>query len=277
MSRRMKPVHLILWNIVAEVAAAKFQSICPNTLVKSRAGDSVTLRCFLRPTFNVSAHTVEWKRADHNRVAHLYRHRKNDPDPQMGQYRNRTDLNREGLGRGVLDLQLSPVRLCDSGEYRCNVPRLGVSCVITLIVEERVQKNQTNDVDSRPSQPPRKDVTPPNNRGAEKMKAVAIVCGAIFAVGITLCLVVGLNSEAGEKCTEQLRGRSEPEPGVAADGSTVEMLEPGAGEGGENLDKPAENGIVPPDFKLPHFQPPISIKTPAALSSINTFAPLSQI
>ncbi|KAK2918517.1 hypothetical protein Q8A73_002888 [Channa argus] len=109
---------------------------------------------------------------------------------------------------------------------------------ISFETEKRVQKNQTDNGDSRPTQPPQKDVTQPSNRGAEQ---ISVICGPIVVVSIILLLFIGLKRKAIKKCTEQLRGRKRPEPEVAAGGSTGEMLDPTSGEASDNLKKPAEN------------------------------------
>lgn len=116
------------------VSTGKYHAICPNHPLEAEIGDKINLPCRLHPPYNVSTYTVDWKRADLNKVAHVYRNGKDDTDPQMGQYRNRTHLNHEDLSRGILTLQVSSLQLSDSGPYKCNVPKLSASCNFTLSV-----------------------------------------------------------------------------------------------------------------------------------------------
>ncbi|XP_026215353.1 butyrophilin-like protein 1 [Anabas testudineus] len=233
----METVHLFLMSIVAGVAVGKFDAICQTQPVKAQEGEDVTLPCRLRPAADVSTYTVDWKRVDLNKVevVHSYRHRKDESGLQMEQYRNRTKLNHEELKRGILDLRISSVRLSDSGVYKCNVPKNKTSCTNTVTVVKK-EKVRTNKEEFSTTQPPLGEVTKPNNSGAEQMNVVGVVCGVIFTAVITTVIIA--------VTIKRLRGRKEQEPQVAANGSTLEMLNNQEAEGGETLQNPVENCSV---------------------------------
>ncbi|GLD68187.1 uncharacterized protein AKAME5_001949900, partial [Lates japonicus] len=67
-------------------------------------------------------------------VVHAYRHEKDQTDPQMDQYRDRTTLIHEDLIRGIISLKISSLTLTDSGLYTCYVPDLEASCTMNVTV-----------------------------------------------------------------------------------------------------------------------------------------------
>lgn len=123
-------------------STAEHRIICPTQLVRAE-GEAIKLPCRLDPEVNLSGFTVDWRRDDLHAVVHSYRHRKDDPGPQLEQYRNRTTLNHEDLSRGILDLQISSVRLSDSGRFTCNVPKLRSSCSFSLTVGKKSDRTTT--------------------------------------------------------------------------------------------------------------------------------------
>lgn len=123
------------------VSTGWYYTICPTHPVEAEEGDDVTLQGRLDPSINLVNYTVDFKRTDLNKVVHCYRHGKDDHDPQMEQYRFRTTLSHEDLSRGVLTLQISSVRLSDSGPYKAFVPKLMASCIISLSVGKHSDLN----------------------------------------------------------------------------------------------------------------------------------------
>ncbi|GLD62849.1 titin-like isoform X23, partial [Lates japonicus] len=79
-----------------------------------------------------------------NGVVHSYSFEKDQTDPQMDQYRDRTTLIHEDLIRGIMSLKISSLTLTDSGLYTCYVPGLADSATITLTVVRKDQDNRTN-------------------------------------------------------------------------------------------------------------------------------------
>ncbi|XP_044045465.1 butyrophilin-like protein 2 isoform X1 [Siniperca chuatsi] len=188
------------------------RAICP-TSVKVVEGDDVTLQCRLDPPVDVSAYTVDWKKD--MGVVHSYRHQQDQHNLQMDQYRNRTHLNHEDLSRGVQTLRISSVRPSDSGQYRCFVSKLRASCVIDVIVV------------------------------AAKMEAgwkrvVPVVAAAALVGGVILILV---KRGKIQNRMQTLRGRQQPKPETAANGSEMKKLNTLGADGDEDKERPAENGV----------------------------------
>ncbi|KAK5898867.1 hypothetical protein CesoFtcFv8_008405 [Champsocephalus esox] len=105
----------------------------PSQPVQAVEGGSATLQCSLDPPVDLSSTAVEWNRG-HTRYVHVYRSRRDDPDSQMLQYRDRTALNHGDLSRGVSTLTISNVSLSDNGSYEVYLPQRGVRCSTHLTV-----------------------------------------------------------------------------------------------------------------------------------------------
>ncbi|KAJ4944932.1 hypothetical protein JOQ06_013471, partial [Pogonophryne albipinna] len=118
--------------------------------VEAVEGGSATLQCRLDPPINLSSRTVEWNRG-HTLYVHVYRSRRDDPDSQMLQYRDRTTLNHGDLTRGVSTLTISNVSLSDNGSYEVYLPQLEVRCLTHLTV---VKEEQSKRKDSGTPAPP---------------------------------------------------------------------------------------------------------------------------
>ncbi|XP_026214761.1 myelin-oligodendrocyte glycoprotein-like isoform X2 [Anabas testudineus] len=153
---------------------------CGSTpIVDAEEGHNVTLQCCFGAQ-NLKGRTVDWKRADLNRVVHAFRHGTDFYDPQMDQYKHRTALNHEDLTRGIMTLQIFSVQLSDGGKYMCNVPNQR-SKVIELKVRRRNEamrdSNTTRsavDEDANRKKEPESE----NDEGS----IVGAVCGAVGAV-----------------------------------------------------------------------------------------------
>lgn len=116
------------------VSSGEPHAVCPNPTIKAAEGDAVALLCHLDPPSSVVNYAVDWKRVDLNKVVYSYRHKHENRDDQMDQYRGRTTLSPEDLSRGNLSLWISSVQTADSGPYRCYVSKLRTSCNTWLIV-----------------------------------------------------------------------------------------------------------------------------------------------
>ncbi|XP_050926281.1 uncharacterized protein LOC108883801 isoform X5 [Lates calcarifer] len=193
------------------------QITCQTEPNQAEEGGDVSLQCRLDPSVDLRKETLEFTRADLNReddVVHLYRHEKDQTDPQMDQYRDRTTLIHEDLIRGIISLNISSLTLTDSGLYTCYVPGLADSCTMNVTVVRKDQDNRTNTTIIEPEKP-----------GAEKMDVGAIVGGVHGAlIGLGLILI-GVLVKLGI-----IKNRCGTDQQVAADRSQTEELNP-AGNG----------------------------------------------
>ncbi|KAL7374797.1 hypothetical protein ABVT39_007355 [Epinephelus coioides] len=79
--------------------------------------------------------TLEWSRLDLNpKFVHVRRDGEAVPAEQNPAYTGRTSVSTENLKHGDLSLKLSTVELSDSGTYRCYVPEVNKTSVISLSV-----------------------------------------------------------------------------------------------------------------------------------------------
>ncbi|XP_018518143.2 uncharacterized protein LOC108874176 [Lates calcarifer] len=157
------------------------QLTCQTEPNQAEEGGDVSLQCRLDPSVDLRRETLEFTRADLNReddVVHLYRHEKDQTDPQMDQYRDRTTLIHEDLIRGIISLNISSLTLTDSGLYRCYVPGLADSCTITLTVVKKDKDNRTNTTIIESEKP-----------GPKEEKDVDVIVVAVLAV---LLFILGL-------------------------------------------------------------------------------------
>ncbi|XP_029015357.1 myelin-oligodendrocyte glycoprotein-like isoform X2 [Betta splendens] len=198
----MNVIHFFVLIFLAEAAVAQHDAVCQTQPVKVVEGDDVTLRCRLRPSFDVTGYTVDWTRVELHQVVHLYRHRKDDTGPQMEQYRTRTELSHQNLSRGVLDLHISSLHLSDAGEYRCHVPRLSASCTQTVTVGKRDE-----DGTSTTKAPPIKTTEPhtPGVSAGEPVQVPVVICVSIAAAVVLTLVTCG----SVRHCSRRIRRREE--------------------------------------------------------------------
>ncbi|GLD62848.1 uncharacterized protein AKAME5_001452400 [Lates japonicus] len=91
---------------------------CPTPPIEAEEGDVAELQCRLDPSVDLRKETLDFTRADlDNGVVHSYSFEKDQTDPQMDQYRDRTTLIHEDLIRGIISLKISSLTLTDSGLY----------------------------------------------------------------------------------------------------------------------------------------------------------------
>uniref|UniRef100_A0A8B9BPJ6 Ig-like domain-containing protein n=1 Tax=Anser brachyrhynchus TaxID=132585 RepID=A0A8B9BPJ6_9AVES len=81
----------------------------------------VVLPCHLSPQQDAHSLEVRWIRNRLSETVHHYHNGEDLYEEQMGAYAERTELARDGLSAGSLDLQISRVRPSDDGLYICTV------------------------------------------------------------------------------------------------------------------------------------------------------------
>ncbi|KAJ4919991.1 hypothetical protein JOQ06_022063 [Pogonophryne albipinna] len=162
----------------------------PSQPVEAVEGGSATLQCRLDPPINLSSKTVEWNRG-HTLYVHVYRSRRDDPDSQMLQYRDRTTLNHGDLTTGVSTLTISNVSLSDNGSYEVYLPQLEVRCSTHLTVVTKEQENQTKRNDSSTTSPPAGERNDASNREAGR----AAIIPTVLLILILVVLLVLKNGK----------------------------------------------------------------------------------
>ncbi|XP_021239174.1 myelin-oligodendrocyte glycoprotein-like isoform X2 [Numida meleagris] len=109
----------LLALLLLHPGSAQIRVVAPRLPVTAVVGQDVVLRCHLSPCKNASSLDIRWSR---NRSAEIVHHYQNGVDrEQMEEYKGRTELLREGLSDGNLDLRITAVTSSDSGSYRCIV------------------------------------------------------------------------------------------------------------------------------------------------------------
>ncbi|XP_039469934.1 CD276 antigen homolog isoform X1 [Oreochromis aureus] len=114
------------------------QCCCPSPLIQAEEGRNVSLPCYVDPSVDLSAYTVDWKQTDLNNVVFSWRHGHENHGAQAPSYRRRVTINPGDLSRGNLTLQIFSARLSDSGHYRCFVPKLKTFCIVHLNVTKEI-------------------------------------------------------------------------------------------------------------------------------------------
>ncbi|XP_072213860.1 myelin-oligodendrocyte glycoprotein-like [Excalfactoria chinensis] len=110
--------HLVALHLL-RLGSAQFRVVAPDLHVTANVGQDVVLRCQLSPCKDAWSSDIRWIQ---HRSAGLVHHYQNGLDlEQMEKYKGRTELLRDGLSNGNLDLRITAVTSADSGTYICAV------------------------------------------------------------------------------------------------------------------------------------------------------------
>nr|AHX37042.1 BG11 [Gallus gallus] len=102
-----------------ELGSAQSTVVAPSLRVTANVGQDVVLRCHLSPCKDVRNSDIRWIQLRSSGIVHHYQ---NGLDlDQMEEYEGRTELLRDGLSDGNLDLRIIAVSSSDSGLYSCVV------------------------------------------------------------------------------------------------------------------------------------------------------------
>uniref|UniRef100_A0A8B9SVD5 Butyrophilin subfamily 3 member A3 n=1 Tax=Anas platyrhynchos TaxID=8839 RepID=A0A8B9SVD5_ANAPL len=93
----------------------------PGHPVTATVGQDVVLTCHLSPQRDARSLDVRWIRDKFSEIVHHYRNGEDLYREQMGAYSGRTELARDGLSAGSLDLRITGLRPSDDGLYVCTV------------------------------------------------------------------------------------------------------------------------------------------------------------
>ncbi|XP_072213849.1 myelin-oligodendrocyte glycoprotein-like [Excalfactoria chinensis] len=111
--------HLVSLHLL-HLGSAQFRVVAPDDHITAVVGKDVVLRCELSPRKNAwRCSDIKWIQ---HRSAGLLHHYRNGSDlEQVKEYKGRTELLRDGLSDGNLDLCITAVSSTDSGTYICAV------------------------------------------------------------------------------------------------------------------------------------------------------------
>ncbi|XP_074020827.1 butyrophilin subfamily 1 member A1-like [Numenius arquata] len=103
------------------LGSAEFRVVGPGQPLLVTVGQDVVLPCHLSPRVDARSLEIRWIRHQFSETVHLYRNGEDHYGEQMEGYAGRTELSRDGLSSGSLDLRISGLRPSDDGLYVCTV------------------------------------------------------------------------------------------------------------------------------------------------------------
>ncbi|PKU27384.1 butyrophilin subfamily 1 member a1-like [Limosa lapponica baueri] len=100
---------------------AQFRVVGPGRPLLATVGQDIVLPCHLSPHLDARSLEIRWIRHQVSETVHLYQNGADQYWEQMEEYADRTELARDGLFNGSLDLRISDLRPSDDGQYVCTV------------------------------------------------------------------------------------------------------------------------------------------------------------
>ncbi|XP_072213852.1 myelin-oligodendrocyte glycoprotein-like [Excalfactoria chinensis] len=110
--------HLMSMHLL-HLGSAQLTVVAPKLHVTAIIGQDVVLRCHLSPSKDAWSSEIRWFLNGSTGLVHHYQNGFNLE--QMEEYKGRTELLRNGLSNGNLDLLITAVSFADSGSYICAV------------------------------------------------------------------------------------------------------------------------------------------------------------
>ncbi|XP_021269126.1 butyrophilin subfamily 3 member A1-like [Numida meleagris] len=111
--------HHFTISLCPSHCTAQLTVVAPSLPVTANVGQDVVLRCHLSPCKDARSSDIRWSQ---HRTAELVHHYQKGVDlEQMEEYKGRTELLRNGLSDGNLELRITAVSSSDSGLYSCAV------------------------------------------------------------------------------------------------------------------------------------------------------------
>ncbi|XP_074020813.1 butyrophilin subfamily 1 member A1-like [Numenius arquata] len=112
--------HFLTLHLL-RLGSAEFRVVGPGRPLLATVGQDVVLPCHLSPHVDAQSLEIRWIRHQFSETVHLYRNGEDLVGAQMEEYIGRTELARDGLSSGSLDLRISGLRPSDDGQYVCTV------------------------------------------------------------------------------------------------------------------------------------------------------------
>nr|XP_038043678.1 butyrophilin subfamily 1 member A1-like [Anas platyrhynchos] len=107
--------------LLLQLGSAQLRVEGPGQPVTATVGQDVVLPCHLSPQHDAHSLEVRWIRRTISETVHHYRNGEDLYGEQMWAYSGRTELARDGLSDGRLDLRIFGLRPSDDGQYVCTV------------------------------------------------------------------------------------------------------------------------------------------------------------
>uniref|UniRef100_A0A8B9UR37 Uncharacterized protein n=1 Tax=Anas zonorhyncha TaxID=75864 RepID=A0A8B9UR37_9AVES len=107
--------------LLLQLGSAQLTVVGPGHPVTATMGQDVVLPCHLSPQRDARTLDVRWIRKKFSETVHHYHDGQDLYGEQMGAYAGRTELVRDGLSAGSLDLRITGLRPSDDGQYVCTV------------------------------------------------------------------------------------------------------------------------------------------------------------
>ncbi|NWZ30368.1 BT3A2 protein, partial [Asarcornis scutulata] len=107
--------------LLLHLGSAQVRVEGPGHPVTATKGQDVVLPCHLSPQRDARSLDIRWIRDHISETVHHYRNGEDLYGEQMGAYAGRTELLRDGLSAGSLDLRIMWLRPSDDGQYVCTV------------------------------------------------------------------------------------------------------------------------------------------------------------
>ncbi|NXC43555.1 MOG protein, partial [Penelope pileata] len=118
--RRTLLAHLVTLHLLC-LGSAQLNVVAPSHPVTATVGQDVVLRCHLSPCKDARSSDIRWIQNQFTDVVHHYRDGEDVYGEQLEEYKGRTELLRDGLSDGNLDLRITGLRSSDGGSYFCIV------------------------------------------------------------------------------------------------------------------------------------------------------------
>ncbi|XP_074020825.1 butyrophilin subfamily 3 member A2-like [Numenius arquata] len=112
--------HFLTLHLL-QLGSAEFRVVGPGQPLLATVGQDVVLPCHLSPRVDARSLEIRWIQHQFSETVHIYRNGEDRYGEQMEEYAGRTELARDGLSSGSLDLRISGLRPSDDGQYVCTV------------------------------------------------------------------------------------------------------------------------------------------------------------
>ncbi|XP_040852739.1 butyrophilin subfamily 2 member A2-like [Ochotona curzoniae] len=101
------------------LVSAQFTVVGPTDPILAMVGENTTLSCHLSPEKSAEHMEVRWIRTQFSPAVFVYKGGQQRPEEQMEEYRERTSLVNDNIGKGHVALVIYNITAHEDGTYRC--------------------------------------------------------------------------------------------------------------------------------------------------------------